>query len=56
VRETHEHFIPDFSKGKVHDFYQKAVDRLTRDLPSVNSQAGYSRGWLLSGNGPELRN
>jgi hypothetical protein len=32
AREIREYFIPDFSKWKDHDSYQKAFDRLLRDL------------------------
>ena len=32
VREIREYFIPDFSKWKDHDSYQKAFDRLLLDL------------------------
>lgn len=31
-REIREYFIPDFSKWKDHDSYQKAFERLLRDL------------------------
>ena len=32
AREIREYFIPDFSCSKEHDCYQKAFDRLVRDL------------------------
>ena len=32
AREIREYFIPDFTNWKIHDFYQKAFDRLLRDL------------------------
>ena len=32
AREIREYFIPDFSNWKDHDSYQKAFDRLVRDL------------------------
>ena len=32
AREVREYFIPDFSNWKDHDSYQKAFDRLLRDL------------------------
>jgi uncharacterized protein YjbI with pentapeptide repeats len=32
AREIREYFIPDFSKWKDHDSYQKAFDRLLKDL------------------------
>lgn len=32
AREVREYFIPDFSRWKDHDDYQKAFDRLLRDL------------------------
>ena len=34
AREVREYFIPDFSNWKDHDSYQKAFDRLLRDLKS----------------------
>jgi hypothetical protein len=30
--EVREYFVPDFSNWKDHDSYQKAFDRLLRDL------------------------
>lgn len=32
AREVREYFVPDFSNWKDHDAYQKAFDRLLRDL------------------------
>lgn len=32
AREIREYFIPDFSNWKDHDSYQKAFERLLRDL------------------------
>jgi hypothetical protein len=32
AREIREYYIPDFSNWKDHDSYQKAFDRLVRDL------------------------
>jgi len=32
AREIREYFIPDFSRWKEHDCYQKSFDRLVRDL------------------------
>ena len=32
AREVREYFVPDFSNWKDHDSYQKAFDRLVRDL------------------------
>jgi hypothetical protein len=32
AREIREYFIPDFSNWKDHDSYQKAFDRLLKDL------------------------
>jgi hypothetical protein len=32
AREIREYFIPDFNHWKDHDSYQKAFDRLMRDL------------------------
>jgi len=32
AREVREYFVPDFSNWKDHDAYQKAFDRLVRDL------------------------
>jgi hypothetical protein len=37
AREVREYFIPDFSQWKEHDAYQKAFDRLLRDLKAVAS-------------------
>jgi hypothetical protein len=37
ARKIREYFIPDFSNWKDHDSYQKAFDRLVRDL---KAQAG----------------
>lgn len=34
-REVREYFIPDFTHWKDHDAYQKAFDRLLRDLKAV---------------------
>jgi hypothetical protein len=38
AREIREYFIPDFSDWKDHDSYQKAFDRLLRDLKAENSK------------------
>ncbi len=32
ARQVRKYFIPDFAKWKSHDDYQKAFDRLLRDL------------------------
>jgi hypothetical protein len=37
AREIREYFIPDFSNWKHHDSYQKAFDRLLRDLKATPS-------------------
>ena len=42
AREVREYFIPDFSNWKDHDSYQKAFDRLLRDLKA-------EAGWLFGG-------
>lgn len=36
AREVREYFVPDFSNWKDHDAYQKAFDRLVRDLKAEN--------------------
>ena len=38
-QEVQEDIIPDFSNWKDHDAYQKASDRLLRDLKTVDRQA-----------------
>jgi len=42
--EIREYFIPDFSHWKDHDAYQKAFDRLLRDLKAVGSKSEDARG------------
>jgi hypothetical protein len=37
AREMREYFIPDFSNWKDHDSYQKALQRLVKDLKAVAS-------------------
>ena len=37
AREIREYFMPDFSRWKDHDSYQKAFDRLLRDLQAAPS-------------------
>ncbi len=37
AREIREYFIPDFSNWKDHDSYQKAFQRLVKDLKAVAS-------------------
>jgi hypothetical protein len=37
AREIREFFIPDFSDWKNHDAYQRAFERLMRDLKAENS-------------------
>jgi uncharacterized protein YjbI with pentapeptide repeats len=47
AREIREYFIPDFSKWKDHDSYQKAFERLLRDLRAENAtiaQAAWTEG------------
>ncbi len=39
AREIREYFIPDFSNWKDHDQYQKAFDRLLRDLKAETERA-----------------
>ncbi|MFN2166705.1 MAG: TIR domain-containing protein, partial [Anaerolineae bacterium] len=39
AREVREYFIPDFSNWKDHDGYQKAFDRLLRDLKQEDGEA-----------------
>ena len=39
AREIREYFIPDFSKWKDHDSYQKGFDRLLKDLKSPDAGA-----------------
>jgi hypothetical protein len=38
AREIREYFIPDFSNWKDHDSYQKAFQRLVRDLKELNPE------------------
>lgn len=40
AREIREYFIPDFSNWKDHDSYQKAFDRLLRDLKAEQRSQG----------------
>ena len=41
AREIREYFIPDFSRWKEHDWYQKAFERLVKDLKDeAKSAAG----------------
>lgn len=40
ARELREYFIPDFSCWKDHDSYQKAFDRLLRDLKTEDAAMG----------------
>jgi hypothetical protein len=42
--EIQEYFIPDFSKWKDHDSYQKAFDRLLRDLKAEADRADNATG------------
>ena len=37
--EVREYFIPDFSNWKDHDSYQKAFERLLRDLKADETKA-----------------
>ena len=37
AEEIRQYFIPDFSKWKDHDSYQKALQRLVADLKAVGS-------------------
>jgi hypothetical protein len=39
TREIREYFIPDFSNWKDHDAYQKAFQRLVRDLKAEDRAA-----------------
>ena len=39
AREIREYFIPDFSRGKDHDSYRTAFDRLLRDLQAEERKA-----------------
>jgi hypothetical protein len=39
AREVREYFIPDFSKWKDHDSYQKAFERLLLDLTADAKEA-----------------
>ena len=39
AREIREYFIPDFSNWKDHDQYQRAIDRLLRDLKAETERA-----------------
>jgi hypothetical protein len=43
AREIREHFIPDFSHRKDHDSYQKAFDRLVRDLQVPRQAPAHTR-------------
>jgi hypothetical protein len=36
ARAIREYFIPDFSNWKDHDSYQRALERLVKDLKSVS--------------------
>jgi hypothetical protein len=44
AREIREYFIPDFSKWKDHDSYQKAFDRLLKDLKAEAERADTATG------------
>jgi hypothetical protein len=44
AREIREYFIPDFSKWKDHDSYQKAFDRLLKDLKAEADRADTATG------------
>ena len=39
AKEVREYFIPDFSNWKEHDAFEKAFDRLLRDLKAEEKQA-----------------
>ena len=39
AREIREYFIPDFSNWKDHDSYQKAFQRLVKDLKAESKSA-----------------
>jgi hypothetical protein len=39
AREIREYFIPDFSNWKNHDSYQKAFNRLLKDLRAASNEA-----------------
>jgi TIR domain/Pentapeptide repeats (8 copies) len=43
AREIREYFIPDFSNWKDHDSYQKAFDRLMRDLKANPEAPAHTR-------------
>jgi hypothetical protein len=40
AREIREYFIPDFSRWKDHDSYQRAFDRLVQDLKTGAAKSG----------------
>ncbi len=40
AREIREYFIPDFSNWKNHDSYQKAFERLLKDLRATAESSG----------------
>jgi uncharacterized protein YjbI with pentapeptide repeats len=44
AREIREYFIPDFSKWKDHDSYQKAFDRLLKDLKAEAERVDTAKG------------
>jgi hypothetical protein len=39
AKEVREYFIPDFSNWKEHDSFEKAFDRLLRDLKAEEKKA-----------------
>jgi hypothetical protein len=39
AREIREYFIPDFSDWKDHDLYQKAFERLVKDLKAPSGKS-----------------
>jgi len=43
AQEIREYFIPDFSNWKDHDLYQKAFDRLMRDLKANPEAPAHTR-------------
>jgi hypothetical protein len=44
ARELREYYVPDFSNWKDHDSYQKAFDRLLKDLKAEAERAGTATG------------